>query len=128
MKRRLLLIFAVILCYAAKTMAQAPTQMNYQAIVRDATGNPLPANTNVTVRFQIHDQTPGGTVVFQETDLPATNQFGLINQVIGLTGNLAAVNWGSGPKYLQIEIDPTGGSNFTDMGTTQLISVPYALY
>jgi len=109
-------------------MAQAPQKMNYQAIVRDALGNPLPGGTNVTVRFQIHDLTPAGTVVFQETNTAVTNQFGLITQIIGGTGNLAAVSWGSGAKYLQVEIDVNGGSNFTDMGTSQLISVPYALF
>jgi hypothetical protein len=108
--------------------AQAPQLMNYQAIVRDHSGSPLPFGTNVTVRSTIHDQTPTGTAVFVEVNTAVTNQFGLITQKIGGTSNLAVVNWSSGPKYLQIEIDPTGGSNFTDMGTTQLLSVPYALY
>ena len=128
MKRRLLSLLAVMITLVNVTMAQAPQKMNYQAIVRDALGNSLPGGTNVTVRFQIHDVTPSGTVVFQETNTAVTNQFGLITQIIGGTGNLAAVNWGSGGKYLQVEIDPAGGSNFTDMGTSQLISVPYALF
>src|ERR1700733_8685698 len=104
MKRKILLVVTTLTALVVQLFAQAPTEMNYQAIVRDAAGNPLPGNTNVTVRFQIHDQTAAGTVVFQETNTAVTNQFGLINQVIGGTGNLAAVNWGGGPKYLQIEI------------------------
>ncbi len=128
MKRRLLPLLAILAVFGYTAMAQAPQKMNYQAIVRDALGNPLPGGTNVTVRFQIHDQTSTGTVVFQETNTAVTNQFGLITQIIGGTGNLPAVNWGSGSKYLQVEVDVTGGSNFVDMGTTQLISVPYALY
>ena len=128
MKRRLLSLLAIAITFCNVTMAQSPQKMNYQAIVRDALGNPLPGGTNVSVRFQIHDGSAGGAVVFQESNTAVTNQFGLITQIIGGTGNLASVNWGAGPKYLQVEIDVTGGSNYVDMGTSQLISVPYALY
>jgi hypothetical protein len=126
MKNSLLSFFLVL--FSATVFGQAPQQMNYQAVARDAAGNPLPNNTTVSVRFQIHDGTASGTVVFQETTTAITNKFGLITHAIGETGNLTAVNWGSGPKYLQVEYDPTGGANYTDMGTTQLLSVPYALY
>ncbi len=102
--------------------------MNYQAIARNASGQPLPNNTTVSIRFQIHDQTPSGAIVFQESTTAVTNQFGLITLAIGQLGNLATVNWSNGPKYLQVEYDPTGGANYTDMGTTQLLSVPYALF
>lgn len=128
MKRRLLTLLAIVFTFLTGAMAQAPQKMNYQAVVRDASGAPLSGGRNVTVRFQIHDITQGGVVVFQETNTAVTNQFGLITAVIGGTGNLAGVSWGSGAKWLQVEIDVNGGNNFTDMGTTQLISVPYALY
>jgi hypothetical protein len=108
--------------------AQAPQQMNYQAVVRDATGTPLTGGSNVTVRFKIHTTTPTGAVVFTETSTATTNQFGLITLTIGANSPLDSVNWANGAKYLQVEIDINGGSNFTDMGTTQLLSVPYALY
>ena len=110
------------------TFGQAPQGINYQAIVRNSTGTVL-ANTTVSIKFQIHDGTPTGTVVFQEVHSTQTNQFGLATLVIGSIGNLTSVNWGNNQsKYLQVEMDPTGGSNYTDMGTTQLVSVPYALY
>ena len=108
--------------------AQAPQQLNYQAVVRSAQGEPLGAGVTVSIRFQIHDLTPTGTVVFQESSHAVTNQFGLISLPIGVTGNLAAVNWGNGAKFLQVELDATGGSNYSDMGTSQLLSVPYALF
>ena len=110
------------------TFGQAPQGINYQAVVRNSTGAVL-ANTTVGIKFQIHDGTPTGTVVFQETHSTQTNQFGLATLVIGSAGNLTSVNWGNGlSKYLQVEMDPAGGTNYTDMGTTQLVSVPYALY
>jgi hypothetical protein len=84
------------------------------------------------VRVSIHDSVANGTVVYQETQTPTTNAQGLINLFAGqgtaVIGTFAGINWGSKSKFLQTEIDITGGSNYTDMGTTQLMSVPYALY
>ncbi|MBL0308746.1 MAG: collagen-like protein [Bacteroidetes bacterium] len=110
------------------TQAQAPQLMNYQAIVRDASGLALAGNTTVSLRFQIHSDSATGPTVFQENGSSMTNQHGLITYSIGSNGNLAIVNWSNGSKYLQVWADPNGGSNYTDMGTTQLLSVPYALF
>ena len=122
-----LIALVCFLLFAAFVSAQAPQGVNYQAVVRNASGQPLPNGTNVSVRFQIHDGSLVGPVVFQETTIATTNEFGLISYAIGSGQNLSVVNWGSGPKYLQVAIDPSGGSNFADMGTSQLLSVPYAL-
>jgi len=126
MRKIITLLASAIITLCAFT--QVPQQMNYQAVVRNASGVPLAAGSTVSIRFQIHDVTPSGTVVFTETTSAVTNQFGLITYSIGSLASLSAVNWGSGAKYLQVEIDPAGGSNFSDMGTSQLLSVPYALY
>ena len=107
--------------------AQAPQLMNYQAVVRNAQGLPL-ANAAVNFQFQIHDATQSGTIVFTETDTATTNQFGLATAQIGSGSSLTTVSWGSGNKYLQVGVDVTGGTNFVSMGTSQLLSVPYALY
>ena len=128
MKKALPLLVFLFVSITSLLKAQAPQTMNYQAVVRDHAGNPLAFGINVTVRFTIHDQTANGTAVFTEVNTAVTNQFGLITQKIGGTSNLSVVNWSNGPKFLQVEIDPAGGSNFTDMGTSQLLSVPYALY
>lgn len=126
--------FSVLLACCAFVMththalAQSPQKMNYQAVVRDNTGTPLPANRSVSARFIIHNLSPNGTSVFQEDAALTTNQFGLINHAIGTNGNLAVVDWSNGPKYLQVLVDPNGGANYVDMGTSQLMSVPYALF
>ena len=126
-KRHYLLVSAIFfILYTCN--GQAPQQLNYQAVARNAAGTALNGGITVSIRFQIHNLTAGGVVVFQETQHAITNQFGLINLAIGTSGNLAAVDWSNGPKFLQVELDPAGGSNYTDMGTTQLISVPYALF
>lgn len=120
--------FVAALWMAEYNYAQAPQQMNYQAIVRNSAGQPVEANTNVSVKFIILDGTPAGNAVFEESTSAVANQFGLITAHIGNNNNLATVNWGGGPKYLEVLIDPQGGVNYDTMGTTQLISVPYALY
>ena len=111
-------------CYA-----QAPQAFKYQSIIRNAAGNPM-ASANVTVRATVHDGSAAGTVVYQETHAATTNQFGLINLSIGsgtvISGNFSTINWGSGSKWIEIEAD--FGAGYLPMGTSQLLSVPYALY
>ncbi|HLP21220.1 MAG TPA: hypothetical protein VK174_13000, partial [Chitinophagales bacterium] len=110
--------------------AQSPSKFNYQAVARNAAGNAL-ANQNVAVRFTIHHLTPTGTTVYQETHNLTTNAHGLFTAEIG-GGNtvgsafLESVNWNDGDMFLQVELDAAGGTAYTEMGTTQLMSVPYA--
>jgi len=126
--KNILLYTAVCLVSITSTFAQSPQQMNYQAVVRNSSGTPVANNTPVKLRFSIHDVSPTGTVVFNETQTTTANQFGLVNVQIGTLGNLAIVNWGVGAKYLQVETDINNSGTFIDMGTSQLLSVPYALY
>ncbi|MFN8244619.1 MAG: hypothetical protein U0X40_11250 [Ferruginibacter sp.] len=136
MKKLLLTITSFVVTLFA--MAQAPTMLNYQGVARNAAGNVLP-NQSVGLRLSILNGSATGTVVYQETRTVVTNAFGLFNVQVGgpgatsTTGSIAGVNWtafgaGSGPKYLQTEIDPNGGTAYVNMGSTQMLSVPYALY
>lgn len=112
-------ITVLLLIIATALFSQAPQQMNYQAVVRGATGQPVSANTSVIIRFTV---LPDSVV---DVDTLTANQFGLVTTTIG---NLSAVNWATGSKYLHIETDVNHVGIFTDMGTTELVSVPYALY
>ncbi|MBS1614202.1 MAG: collagen-like protein [Bacteroidetes bacterium] len=126
MKNNVLTVVLLLLCTVV--FAQAPQLLNYQAVVRNASGQPVTSG-NVKLRFTIHDGTSTGPTVFAEVQTVVPNQFGLVTASVGaVNNNLATVNWGGGAKHLQVEVDITGGNNFTDMGTTQLLSVPYALY
>jgi trimeric autotransporter adhesin len=111
--------------------AQPPQLVNYQSVARDVSGIIL-ANQNIAVRFSIHDVSAGGPVLYSERQTLTTNQFGLFTCSIGggtvLSGTFSTIDWGAGNKYLQVEFDPAGGTNYTDMGASQLLSVPYALY
>ncbi|MCD4789553.1 MAG: hypothetical protein K8R37_06085, partial [Bacteroidales bacterium] len=123
----LILFMAIALC----TIAQPPQAFKYQAVVRDNTGEII-SNQSVGIRISIHDATAGGTIIYQETFTETTNQFGLVNLEIGngtpTIGTFATIDWGSNSKFLELEIDPSGGTSYVSMGTSQLLSVPYALY
>jgi hypothetical protein len=111
--------------------AQVPQLFNYQGIARDAGGNVLP-NRVIGVELSVLDGGPAGTVVYQEASTDTTNAFGLFTMQVGggvvVSGTFSGINWATGNKYLQTAIDLTGGTNYTLSGTTQLLSVPYALY
>ena len=112
-------------------MAQVPQGVNYQAIARDASGNPL-QNRSVSVRVAVLDGVNPGVTVYQETHTALTNQFGLFTLKVGMgnptIGSFNTINWAGGNKYMLVELDVNGGSNYLNMGVTQLLSVPYALY
>jgi hypothetical protein len=131
MKKILLQTLALLLVSVAG-MAQAPGIFNYQAVARNPVGNAL-SGKQISIRLTVHDGSAAGPSVYSETRTTTTNAFGLFNVQVGspgasnVTGTVAGVNWAAGSKYLQVEMDPAGGSAFTTMGATQLASVPYAL-
>jgi hypothetical protein len=126
-------ISLVLIAGMTTCIAQAPAIINYQGIARNPAGIALTFK-NIKLRLSIHDGAANGPVVYSETRAVTTNAFGIFHVAIGsagaapVTGTLAGVNWGSGAKFLQVEIDPEGGNSFTDMGTSQLNSVPYSLF
>ena len=125
-----LFIFSFILFFGIQLFAQAPESFKYQAVVRDASGAVIPDQT-VGVQIQILEGTEYGSAIYVETHSPTTNSFGLINFNIGegsvQNGTFSAIDWGSDSYFLKVGIDINGGIAYTDMGTNQLLSVPYAL-
>ena len=105
--------------------------MSYQAVIWDGSGN-LVAEKMVSIKISILQGSVTGTSVFSETHRIQTNVNGLVSLMIGggtnATGKIADINWGAGSYFLKTETDPTGGGNYNIVGTTQLISVPYAMH
>jgi len=100
-------------------------------VVRDA-GNTILNNQAVGMRMTIQQGSIGGTTVYQETFSPTTNGYGLVNLEIGngtvVSGTFATIDWSNGPYFIETAVDVTGGTSYAVMGTSQLMSVPYALY
>jgi hypothetical protein len=111
--------------------AQAPEKMSYQAVVRDA-NNALIMNQAVGMKIQILQGSVSGTTVYEETQTPTSNDNGLVTLEIGtgtiVSGMFGTIDWSTGPYFIKTETDPTGATNYTISGTSQLMSVPYALY
>ncbi|GEM_PF-1396407 len=125
-----LAILALFLCIAFRTSAQTPQEINYQFVVRTNTGT-VEANANVGVQLRIYEPDINGTIVYEEEHNVTTNSFGLASIRIGTgttTGDLSNVNWNSGSFELETSVDFNGGANYTVMGSSPLVSVPYALH
>lgn len=129
----LFVLFLFISIFCSQVLAQQLPQINYQGVARKADGSPVMEQA-ISLRLSIRDGNATGTSVYSETRQLTTNKFGLFTTVIGSTGtlsqtgNMSAINWSTGNKFLQVELDPQGGSGFVNMGTSQLQSVPYAIY
>lgn len=127
MKKLRNLIVAVLM--TAITFAQAPDKMSYQAVIRNTSGN-IVANQKVGMQLSILKGSASGTSVYTETQTPTSNTNGLVTLKLG-TGNTTddfnTIDWTNGPFFIKTETDLTGGANYTITGTSELLSVPYAL-
>ena len=120
-----IILTLLVFCASIFLSAQAPAIIPYQAVARNASGQPL-SNTTISARFSIHNEAFSGTVVWQEVQSVNTNGLGLFTSQLGSTNSLESINWEVGGKFLQVELDL--GNGFVEIGTQQMLSVPYALH
>ena len=126
----LILFFSIL--KSDNVFSQAPNLINYQGVARNAAGNPL-QNQTIYLRVNIRTGSSQGVIQFSETRSVKTNAWGLFAVQIGSPGfmssigTLAGVTWMQGDKFMEVEIDPTASNNYINLGSTQLLSVPYAL-
>ncbi|UOX35098.1 hypothetical protein LXD69_06185 [Flavobacterium sediminilitoris] len=129
MKNRILLF--VFLLIGMFSYSQSPEGFTYQGVVRDAS-DALVTNSSIGMRISILQTSPSGTAIYVETQTPTSNINGLVSLEIGsgtvVSGSIAAIDWSAGPYFIKTEADPTGGTNYTVSGISQMMSVPYALY
>ena len=129
MKQLFTLVAALVL--TTSTWAQVPEKMSYQAVIRNAS-NTLTVNQSVGMQISILQGGATGTAVYVETQTATTNTNGLVSLEIGtgtiVSGSFNTIDWGNDSYFIKTETDPTGGTTYTITGTTQLMSVPYALY
>ncbi len=123
--------FVLALCwtFTDTLIAQAPEAINYQAVARNSSGGPM-ANVNLIVRLSIYSGATPTTKIYEEKHIATTSATGLFNLMIGKgdvgIGDFSSINWSSSAYHLRVEIDP--GTGYVDLGFTQMLSVPYALY
>jgi hypothetical protein len=124
--------FGLIVLLSLLTLSlvgQVPQKINYQAVARNAEGLPI-GNKQIAVKFTIRTGSSTGSEVFSERHTPWTNSLGTFSAIIGygepIYGTFATIDWATGSKWLQIGVDEQGGTNYIDMGTFEMLSVPYA--
>lgn len=125
MRKLFTILLAVFL--TATVWAQSPNKMSYQAVIRNSS-DALVTNTQIGLEVNIRQGTTSGTVVYTETQTPTTNANGLVSIEIGGGSGFNTIDWANGPYFIETKTDPAGGTNYTITGTSQLLSVPYALY
>ena len=127
----ILIIALAYLLTCTQAFAQSPEKMSYQAVVRDGDHN-LITGTAIGMQISILKSSPTGTSVYTETQKPTTNSNGLVTVEIGTgtvqNGDFSAIDWANDTYFIKTEIDPAGGTTYTIAGTSQLISVSYALH
>lgn len=131
MKKLFTLLMASVFTIGA--FSQVPEKVSYQVVIRNSS-NQLVADQGIGIKISIYQDSPEGTLVYQEiyNPNPQTNANGLLSIEIGtgipLTGKFSDINWADGPYFIKTETDPTGGTNYTITGSSQILSVPYALH
>jgi microcystin-dependent protein len=128
MKKYYTILAALVLSIGV--FAQSPEKMSYQAVIRDGENN-LVTDTQIGMQISILQGDANGSAVYTETQLPTTNANGLVSIEIGAgatSDDFSAIDWASGPYFVKTETDPAGGTTYTITGTSQLLSVPYALH
>lgn len=129
MKR--LIIFSAIIVWVSTIFAQTPEKISYQAVVRDASSK-LVTSQSIGMQISFLQGSPNGKAVYVERHFPTTNSNGLVSIEIGdgtmVSGNFSTIDWVNGPYFIKTETDLNGGANYTIFGTSQLLSVPFALH
>ncbi len=128
-------LLTILLCLPLLIMAQAPQGFTYQGVATDNNGFEL-QNQTISIQASILSSSATGTTVWQETHTTSTDTFGLFNVVIGegistnggSSTTFQEIDWGAASHFMKVEIDVNGGSNYVHVGTSQMMSVPYALY
>lgn len=125
------IVISFICSLNLSVFAQSPESFNYQALIKNEQGETI-ANEEISMQISILESSTSGPSVYTEAHQTTTNASGIVNLQIGMgqvgSGNFSEINWGSNSYFLKIEVDLDAGTNFTEIGTMQLLSVPYALY
>jgi len=131
---KMMKITLTILLFLTATLtifAQSPEKMSYQAIIRSQ-DNKLVKSSPIGLQIIVRQGTATGTSQYQETHVATTNANGLVSLEIGTgtvqSGNFSTISWENGPYFIEVQVDINGGTTYSISGTTQLLSVPYALH
>ncbi len=131
MKKIILFILAILFINSSWAQDAPPEMFKFQALITKPDGKPV-KNRTIGVKIAIRQSATNGTLVYSERFTPTTNNAGIINIEIGngtpKHGVFSEIPWEAGEFFLKLRVDINGGTNYTGMGASQLLSVPYALF
>ena len=126
MKRHLLSFAIFVVCLLG--ISQEPESLNYQMIIHDESGKVV-VNQEVSVKISILLGSIDEAVIYSERHTVTTNQSGVVSLPIGegtdKSGNFISIDWTADKYFLKVELDTAGGTNYLEIGTTQILTVPY---
>jgi hypothetical protein len=129
--KNIVMSIAGLLFVCLTVVAQVPEAFKYQAVLRDNNGNTL-TDQAVGMKISLIPLVATAQAIYIETFRTSTNQHGLVNIEIGKgtpeLSNFSAIDWSTGPYFIEVFIDKAGGTNYISLGVNPLLSVPYALY
>lgn len=129
--KKLFILIALVLLGIITTYSQAPEKINYQAVIRNSTGE-LVTSQDVGLKVSVLNEISTGSVLYSEEHIAATNAYGQVAIQIGdgtnPSSDFNAIDWGVSDKFLKLEVDIDGGTSYIPVGTSQMLSVPYALF
>ncbi|MDX9695852.1 MAG: tail fiber domain-containing protein [Bacteroidales bacterium] len=128
--KKIIVICLLISMYSLSAYSQVPEKFNYQGVLRNSTGE-LVENTDITVKLTLLEGSSNGSEIYSESHSVSTNDYGHFSVQVGagtfLSGSFAGIDW-SNEMYMKTEVANPAGGTLVEMGTVQLLSVPYALY
>ncbi|MFP4025993.1 MAG: hypothetical protein ACLFVR_15840, partial [Thiohalospira sp.] len=128
--KKLVLIYLAMVCFGTTLLAQVPDAFKYQAVLRNSDGEII-SGQEVSIKISILNESSTGDLIYSEEHAATTTDLGMVSLNIGegtvVSGNFQSIQWSEGEKFLKIELDETGGTSFSELGTLQLLSVPFAL-
>lgn len=131
MKSFIILLLTLTVSSTFSQTLSPPQAFTYSAVTKNASGQPI-ANTAIGIQISILKNAADGNLHYSENHIVNTDAFGIFNLIVGggaiQTGNMNSINWCDGIYFLEVGMDVNGGINFSSMGTTQFLSVPYALH
>jgi hypothetical protein len=126
---KILLTTLLLLVINLTAICQSYDQVTYKALVHNPQGQ-IVAKHQVTLRLSVFKGNPFDTVIYSETHRPVTDELGLASVIIGSgtgkSGDFETIDWGNDKYFMKVEVDAAGGSDFTDLGTTQILTIPYS--
>jgi hypothetical protein len=128
MKILLSFLIGITLCIAGQGQSFEP--ISYQTVVRNAEGQ-IVASKPVALKLSVVRGNPFDTIVYSEIHRVTTAASGSVTVILGngteKNGNFTSIDWNDDKYFMKVEIETAPGKGYNEIGTIQILSVPYTM-